>query len=121
MKPIALALAALAMLLGMTSEAGAHALLEHASPEVGSTVHGSPSEVRLWFTEALEPAFCTVRVLDRNGMQVDKGDTEMDAKDHTLLRVSLPPLPAGTYTVVWRVLSIDTHVSEGDFTFDVLP
>ena len=30
-------------------------------------------------------------------------------------------LPAGTYAVRWRVLSVDTHVTEGDFTFQVKP
>jgi hypothetical protein len=38
-----------------------------------------------------------------------------------LLRVSLPKLVPGTYRVTWRVLSVDTHVTEGDFTFAVVP
>jgi len=33
--------------------------------------------------------------------------------------VSLPPLPNGTYRVFWRVLSVDTHATEGDYTFEV--
>jgi methionine-rich copper-binding protein CopC len=45
----------------------------------------------------------------------------VDRGDARILRVSLPPLSPGTYRVVWRVLSVDTHVSEGDFTFDVAP
>jgi methionine-rich copper-binding protein CopC len=38
-----------------------------------------------------------------------------------MLRVSLPPLPAGRYTVAWRVLSVDSHVTEGTFSFRVAP
>ena len=38
-----------------------------------------------------------------------------------MLRVTLAPLAPGTYRVVWRVLSVDTHVTEGDFTFTVVP
>jgi methionine-rich copper-binding protein CopC len=41
--------------------------------------------------------------------------------DRTLLRISLPPLAPGKYRVTWRVLSVDTHVATGEFTFDVAP
>jgi methionine-rich copper-binding protein CopC len=33
--------------------------------------------------------------------------------------VTLPPLAPGTYTVIWRVLSVDSHITEGRFTFRV--
>jgi methionine-rich copper-binding protein CopC len=113
------------LLAGLTatsaSLAGAHANLDRAAPAVGSAVHGSPPQLKLWFTQRLEPAFSKVRVLDRNGKQVDKGDSEVDRTDATLLRVSLPKLAPGRYRVRWRVLAVDTHVSEGAFTFDVAP
>lgn len=120
MKPSARAVALLAVL---TFPAGAlaHAFLDRALPAVGSTVHGPPAELRLWFTQELEPAFSTVRVFDRNGRQVDRMDKQLDRSDATLLKVSLPRLAPGIYRVVWRVLSADTHVTEGDFTFEVVP
>jgi methionine-rich copper-binding protein CopC len=31
----------------------------------------------------------------------------------------VPQLAPGRYQVKWRVLSVDTHVSEGDYSFDV--
>jgi methionine-rich copper-binding protein CopC len=99
----------------------AHAFLDHAVPRVGSEVHGSPPDVALYFTQKLEPAFSTVRVTDAEGRQVDRGDKRVDGADGSVLRVSLPPLPPGTYRVRWRVLSVDTHVSQGDFTFKVVP
>jgi methionine-rich copper-binding protein CopC len=102
------------------SLAGAHAFLDHATPAVGSAVHTSPAQVKLWFTQKLEPAFSTARVSDRSGKQVDKGDAQVDRADATLLRVSLPQLAPGTYRVRWRVLSVDGHVIKGDFTFDVV-
>lgn len=101
------------------SPAGAHARFDRAMPAAGSTVRESPTQLRVWFTERLEPAFSNVRVLDRNGKQVDKGDSEVDPADAKVLRVSLPNLAPGTYRVMWRVLSVDTHVSKGDFTFNV--
>ncbi|HEY3179020.1 MAG TPA: copper resistance CopC family protein [Casimicrobiaceae bacterium] len=99
----------------------AHAFLDHAAPAVGSTVRTPPAQVRLWFTQQLEPAFSTVRVLDRSGRRVDRGDAKVDAGNATVLQVSVPTLAPGRYRVVWRVLSVDTHVTEGDFTFDVAP
>jgi methionine-rich copper-binding protein CopC len=114
-------LLAFASAMTFVSLAGAHAFLDHATPAVGSAVRGSPAQVKLWFTQQLEPAFSTARVSDRSGKQVDKGDPQVDRADATLLRVSLPQLAPGTYTVTWRVLSVDTHVTEGDFTFDVAP
>jgi methionine-rich copper-binding protein CopC len=101
--------------------AGAHAFLDHATPPVGSAVHGSPAQIKLWFTQRLEPAFSTMQVLDQSGKRVDKGDPRVDRADATLLAVSLPQLAPGTYRVTWRVLSVDTHVTEGDFTFEVAP
>jgi methionine-rich copper-binding protein CopC len=114
-------LVALALLLTGAAGAGAHAFLDRADPRAGSTVKVAPAQVRIWFTESLEPAFSSVRVLDQAGRRVDKGDSQVDPTNLRLLRVSLPPLPPGTYKVIWRVLSVDSHVTEGDFTFRVTP
>ena len=76
--------------LVVTSGVFAHALIDHADPKVGSKVKTSPKEVRIWFTEKLEPAFSSIRVLDAQEKQVDKGDAHVDSKDPTLLIVSLP-------------------------------
>jgi hypothetical protein len=99
----------------------AHSFLDRANPRAGSTVKVAPAQVRLWFTEALEPAFSGAQVLNDAGQRVDKADSQVDPSDRRLLRVSLPPLPPGTYKVIWRVLSVDSHVTEGDFTFRVAP
>ena len=101
--------------------ASAHAFLDHATPAVGSTVRAPPAQVKLWFTQELEPAFSTVRVVDKSNQRVDRADAKVDPANATILEVSLPWLGPGRYRVVWRVLSVDTHVTEGDFTFDVAP
>jgi hypothetical protein len=97
----------------------AHAFLERADPAVGSTVQTSPSEVRIRFTENVEPAVSSVQVFDASGKELDKRDVHLDHSDHATLEVSLPRLTAGTYRVVWRVVSVDTHVTNGSFTFQV--
>jgi copper resistance protein C len=99
----------------------AHAFLDHAAPAVGSTVRAPPAQVRLWFSQELEPAFSTIRVLDLHNARQDKNDVTVDARDSKILQVSLAPLPPGRYRVEWRVLSVDTHVTEGGFTFDIAP
>jgi len=98
----------------------AHAFLKRAEPAVGSTVQTSPAEVRIWFTENVEPAFSTVQIFTADGKEVDKRDVHLDPSDHALLHVSLPPLGGGTYKVVWRVVSVDTHVTNGNFNFRVV-
>ena len=109
-----------AQALACSAPAAAHAFLDHASPRVGSAVRAPPSEVKLWFTQELEPAFSMVSVQDANGRRVDKGDVKVEG-DNVVLRVSLPTLAAGRYRVMWRALSVDTHVTEGDFTFEITP
>ena len=98
----------------------AHAFLKHADPGVGSTIQTSPGEVRIRFTENIEPAVSSIHVFDASGKEVDKRDLHLDRSDHALLHVSLPPLGAGTYKVVWRVVSVDTHVTNGNFTFRIV-
>jgi len=98
----------------------AHAFLKDAQPEVGSTVQTSPSEVRIRFTENIEPAVSSIQVFDASGKEVDKRDLHLDGSDHALLHVSLPQLDAGTYKVVWRVVSVDTHVTNGNFAFRIV-
>lgn len=104
---------------GLAALAHAHAFLDHAEPRVGTTVRSPPAEMKLWFTQELEPAFSTAKVLNAAGARVDKADARVDAADRSLLRLSLQPLGPGVYTVIWRVVSVDTHVSAGDFVFTV--
>ena len=97
----------------------AHAFLKDAEPGVGSTVQTSPNEVRIRFTENIEPSFSSIQVFDASGNEVDKRDVHLDRSDHALLQISLPRLKAGIYKVVWRVVSVDTNVTNGSFTFRV--
>jgi methionine-rich copper-binding protein CopC len=99
-----------------TTVAEAHAFLDHADPRVGSTVQPAPREISLSFTQELEPAFSTVEVRDANGARVDQGKARISADT---MHVGLKPLPPGTYKVHWHALSVDTHMTEGTFSFQV--
>ena len=105
------------LFLAIQSQAQAHAFLDHAEPKVGITVTNSPSVIKIWFTQDLEPAFSTIEVRDAQGNEVDKKDTHLNDKDKTLLIVSMPHLLDGTYTVIWHVTSVDTHRTQAQFKF----
>ena len=104
------------LLLLATGEAIAHATLDHAEPRVGNTVAAMPQEVTLWFTQKLEPAFSTITVTDAAGQRVDAGKTRVSGDT---MAISLRKIGSGTYRVNWRVLSVDTHTTDGNFTFTV--
>lgn len=114
-----LAVVLLLSLLADPTVASAHAFLDHAEPRVGSEVDKSPDQVKLWFTQQPEHAFSKIQVFNADGKQVDKSDTRTDPDDSKVLMVSLPPLRPGTYKVVWHVLSVDTHRTEGSFKFSL--
>jgi len=118
MRGLGAAVALTALLLGV-GVAWSHAVLERAEPRVGSTVKAAPSQVRVWFTEAIESAFSTLEVVNQAGERVDRGPARVDPASPAMLQVPLKPLGPGIYRVKWRVLSVDTHVTEGNFTFRV--
>jgi methionine-rich copper-binding protein CopC len=93
----------------------AHAYLDYANPRVGSTVASSPGQITLHFTQRLEPKFSRAEVRSAAGARVDQGASVSG----NMMRVSLKALSAGTYRVHWRVLSVDTHTTEGSFSFHV--
>ena len=111
-------LALVAWVLGVAL-ALAHSGLQRAEPPVESKLKRPPSEVKLYFTERLEPAYSTIRVTDDHGAEVDRQDSHVDPSNPLLMRATLQPLEHGDYTVIWRVLSVDGHVTEGRFTFRV--
>jgi methionine-rich copper-binding protein CopC len=121
MKRRLLMLLSLAPALAWVSPAAAHAVLVRAMPAAGSEVHESPARLKLWFSERLEPAFSTVELFDGAGKRVDSGNSQVDSADRKLLQVALPKLAPGRYRATWRVVSVDTHVAKGEFTFDITP
>jgi copper resistance protein C len=96
--------------------AQAHAYLDHANPAVGSTVSTAPTELTLSFTQNLEPAFTSVQVTGPNGAQVEEGKAQISG---STMRVGIKAVGPGTYHVHWHAVSVDTHTTQGDFTFTV--
>jgi methionine-rich copper-binding protein CopC len=122
---VLVALAMGAAVLASAEAAMAHAFLTRASPPVGGTVRAMPPEVTLRFTEGVEPAFSSVAVTGPGGERID-GELRVDPVESAVLHIPLkPPVSggavAGAYKVVWRIVSVDTHITSGDFTFTVAP
>ena len=120
-KIIAAVCAAQMALIVAGSTVQAHAFLDHANPPVGSAIPAAPAAITLWFTQDLEPAFSKVTVTNQAGQRVDLGNVQVPQGAPAELQVGLRPLPPGTYTVSWRVVSVDTHPTEGTFEFEVRP
>jgi copper resistance protein C len=103
------------------SEASAHARLKRAVPAVGGVVSANsvPSEMRIWFSERVEVSLSEIQVLNTAGSRVDNGELRLDETDPTELHLALKSLSPGRYRVVWRVVSMDTHKTNGTFPFRV--
>jgi methionine-rich copper-binding protein CopC len=121
MKTIRQTLVAISLVLASAAAAHAHAQLERADPRVGSTVKAAPPALTLYFSEGVEPAFSSVQVTDAGGRRVDAGKPRVDKANPRQMQVPLRALAPGQYSVRWRVLSADTHTTEGSFGFEVRP
>jgi copper transport protein len=120
-------LAALAPLAGLWllatgPAAAAHGALRSSDPAGGSSLDRPPPAVTLRFTERPDPGLSTVRVLDSNGRVIAGGPARPVPGRPAELRVPLAGLPAGGYTVAWRIVSaVDGHRTDGVFGFGVGP
>ena len=81
----------------------------------------APADARLTFTQAIVVPLSRVEISGPAGFG-GSGRARATPGDARSLLVELRgPTPAGVYVVRWRVVSVDTHVTEGDFSFTVRP
>lgn len=97
-----------------------HFQLNKSAPEAGATVHQSPSEVRLWFSQEPQDGSTSIRLINAGGQAVSTGAVVQDEADAKVFSVAVSgTLAAGTYTVSWRALGQDGHVVRDTFEFTV--
>lgn len=102
--------------------ASAHAQLQQAVPAVGGTVSASPAEIRLKFSEGVEPHFSAIALQAEGGTSEPLGKATVAPGDSSTLVAAVPEaLKPGVYTVGWHVVSVDTHKTQGTFQFTVKP
>ena len=115
-----LQLLAVAALMVPPVGALAHAFLDHAVPPVGGAVPTPPKEIRLTFSEGVEPRFSGIELTTSDGRAIATAAIRDPADDKQLV-LAVPNLAPGRYRVNWHVVSVDTHRTEGEFTFTVGP
>ena len=107
--------------LSLSGPAWAHAHLVSADPPVGGSIAATDT-LHLTFSEGIELAFSKVEIAKADGSDLGATKIAADPKDAKIVVVTLPAkLTPGDYKVHWHVVSVDTHHTEGTFTFTVTP
>ncbi|MCI0709779.1 MAG: FixH family protein [Chloroflexi bacterium] len=98
----------------------AHANLVRSDPPANTSLDVTPAEIRLWFTEPLEPEFSRFTLRDSSGDVIETPESQVDSSDPTQMFMQPGELPDGVYTVAWRVISAaDGHSTQGSFSFGI--
>ncbi|MEI8238514.1 MAG: copper resistance protein CopC [Actinomycetota bacterium] len=113
----ALLLAAVA-LFSLPGVASAHAVLESSTPAANSVIEVSPPTLELRYDEAVNASLASVKLFDGKGKPVVLDTPRAGATSATVV-MTLPKLSNGLYAVVWRVTSVDGHVVDGAFSFQI--
>jgi copper transport protein len=110
--------AAAAACFADTRTVDAHANLVKSIPPENAVLASAPAEIQLVFSEEPELSETEVSVLDPAGNHVENNDLHKHAND--TLGLTVPDLPDGTYTVVWKTVSaVDGHLTRGTFAFGI--
>jgi methionine-rich copper-binding protein CopC len=104
-----------AALLGAIAPASAHDAAESTSPASGATLAAPPEKVSVTFNR--NPLGLGSQMLVNDAAGANWADGAVEIVDNVASQKLKPGAPAGAYTVVWRVVSSDSHPIEGTFTF----
>jgi methionine-rich copper-binding protein CopC len=104
-----------AALLLATPAAWGHAHVKSSTPANGSTLPAAPAQLAITFNEA---ALVTVLTLQQDGA-APVALPALPKAPASELALPLPALAAGHYTVKWRAVGDDGHVTAGTLQFTV--
>ena len=104
-----------AAVLSAAAPASAHDAAESSSPAQGATVATPPEKVSVTFNNDPLALGSQIQVKDAAGTSWAEGPVEI--VDNVASQKLRAGAPAGQFTVVWRVVSSDSHPIEGTFTF----
>ena len=99
--------------------ASAHAILVTSEPAPSAVLDQSPTEIALFFNEFVDTVFGRIRILDSSGNDVQTVKPIRDASNQSIVRAPISPLEPGTYVVIWRIASSDSHPVQGSFSFQI--
>ena len=101
--------------------ASAHLRLDKTTPANGDTVRTSLTEIRLTFSQAVEPRYTAVTLVDFAGNALALGTLEPvgAGKTHEFVYRLDHPVVSGAFVVRWKTAGEDGHVVSGSFDFTV--
>ncbi|HEX7735869.1 MAG TPA: copper resistance protein CopC [Ktedonobacteraceae bacterium] len=107
------------LLPSLASALPAHAILLTSDPAKDAVLSKAPTQVKMWFSEDLNPALSTVQVINAERQRVDAKNPHVNAANSKEMDISLQAnLQPDVYIVVWRTDSADDgHVLLGSFIF----
>lgn len=108
----------LTLVVGVAALASAHSFPEQQSPSAGATLSQPPAQVTIQYDAPIEKLFASLEVLNSTGQNEAANKPEV-SPDGWKLSVALNKLPPGEYTVRWSVVCIDTHHTQGSYSFTV--
>jgi len=97
----------------------AHAALVKSDPARRAILSASPKQIQLWFNEKIEGAYASIVLLDSNKKTLTENTPEVVADNPKSVVLSIPQIDSGKYTVQYRVMSVDGHVIESSYDFNV--
>lgn len=97
----------------------AHAYLVKSVPAQRAVLLRAPAKIQLWFNEPLEAKYSTLNIIDEAGQNIALSALEVGGAEPKRMTANLHALPAGRYTVKYRVLSVDGHIVQDQFAFTI--
>lgn len=105
--------------LAFPTQTFAHAIMVKSQPEIDSTLTEPPKQIDVWFNDKVGSEYKALAVINSAGKRMDNKDVAQETFDQSHLYITVPDLPPDTYTVRYRVVSIDTHIVTGKFKFTI--
>lgn len=96
-----------------------HNELTKSTPAADATVAGSPTTIRLWFAEKVEPKFSSITLLKPDSTKIEIGKPRATDDAKSIISDVPTRLPAGGYLIRWRTAGTDGHAVRGSFKFSV--
>jgi copper transport protein len=98
----------------------AHSSLVRSQPPANASLSAAPQEIRLWFSEPVDPRHAEIRLLDDSERPVEGGSLRAIPGEPNGLALHIGIEGSSRYLVSWRVLSrIEGHVTRGAYSFGV--
>jgi copper resistance protein C len=103
--------------MALPLSASAHSEFVSSTPADGDTVSGTPTEIVLTFSAALDPKKSSIVLIDASGSQIAKAG--VDPAKKTVMRMTPPTLDPGAYEIDWTSVATDGDLLRGKVHFTV--